>query len=179
MTFPNEKKMYLFKHDKSKKRDIDERVIPLLKVINTQDDYYTTSSCSGRVYLWTGTGKKNETQWIKVSHELIDEDFFSISESKGLVWLRVEAFILHVACKDLGAANTLLEKARQIYKKSCILTASNKILVEIRGSELVEMPLYKDGKLLYSGELSWLMQLVNEKLQKMWEGTERFRKGII
>lgn len=170
--------MYLAKQDKSKKGDIDERVIPLLKVINGHDNYYTTSSCSGRVYLWTGSGKKNETQWIKVSHELIDENFFSIPESKGLVWLRVEPFILHVACKDLEAANTLLEKVRQVYKKSCLLSASNKILVEIRGSELVEMPLYLDGKLLYWGDLSWLVQLVNEKLRKMGEGRERLGKVV-
>ncbi len=179
MPFPNEKKTYLAKQDKSKKGDIDQKVIPLLKIINANDDYYTTSSCSGRVYLWMGTGKKNETEWIKVSHDLIDEKFFSISESKGVVWLRVEAFILHVACKDMEAANLLLEKAKQIYKKSCILSASNKIIIEIRGSELVEMPLYKDGELLYQGELDWLVQLVNEKLWKMWEGMARFRKLVL
>ncbi len=178
MPFPNEKKTYLSKQDKSKKGDIDEKVIPLLEIINAKDDYYTTSSCSGRVYLWTGTGKKNETKWINVSHELIDEEFFTIPESKGLVWLRVEAFILHVACKDLNAANQLLEKAKQIYKKSCLLSASNKILVEIKGSELVEMPLYLDGKLLYQGELKWLVQLVNEKLRRMGEGREKLKKVV-
>ncbi len=179
MTFPNEKKMYLSKQDKSRKGDIDEKVIPLLKVINAQDNYYTTSSCSGRVYLWTGSGKKNETEWLKVSHDLIDESFFDIKLLTGVVWLRAEPFILHVACKDLETANKLLEKARQIYKKSCILSASNKILVEIKGSELVEMPLYLDGKLLYSGDLFWLMELVNGKLQRMWEGMEKLRKKMI
>ena len=178
MTFPNEKKMYLSKQDKSRKGDIDQKVIPVLETINSKDNYYTTSSCSGRVYLWTGTGKKNETEWLKVSHELIDEKFFEIQSQKGLVWLRVEPFILHVACNDLEAANQLLGKARQIYKKSCLLSASNKILIEIRGSELVEMPLYLDGKLLYQGNLSWLVQLVNEKLQRMWEGMEKFKKTI-
>ena len=178
MTFPNQKKMYLAKQDKSKKGDIDEKVIPLLKVINAHENYYTTSSCSGRVYLWTGTGKKNETQWITVSHDFIDEEFFIIPNTKGVVWLRVEAFILHVACKDMKAANELLEKAKTIYKKSCILSASNKIIIEIRGSELVEMPLYRDGKLLYQGELGWLVQLVNEKIEKIWEGMERFREKM-
>lgn len=178
MTFPNEKKMYLAKQDKSKKGDIDEKVIPLLKIINSKEDYYTTSSCSGRVYLWIGSGKKNETQWIKVSHELIDETFFSILPVEGVVWLRAEPFILHIACKDLGAANQLLEKSRQIYKKSCLLSASNKILVEIRGSEMIDMPLYQDGKILYSGELSWLVQLVNDKLRHMWDGMEKFSKKL-
>lgn len=178
MTFPNEKKMHLAKHDKSKKGDIDEKVISLLKAINAQDNYYTTSSCSGRVYLWTGTGKKNEMEWITVSHDLIQEDFFEIKPQKGLVWLRVEPFILHVACKNMEAANLLLEKAKHIYKKSCILSASNKIMVEIRGSELMEMPLYNEGKSLYAGELEWLVQLVNKKMEKVWESIARFQKSL-
>lgn len=168
--------MYLAKQDKSKKGGIDEKVIPILKVLNAQDNYYTTSSCSGRVYLWTGSGKKNEIQWIKVSHDLIDEEFFTIPATKGVVWLRVEAFILHVACKDLNAANFLLEKAKKIYKKSCILSASNKIIVEIRGSEMIEMPWYKEGVLLYPGEFLWLRDLINSKLRQIWNNTEKFKR---
>ncbi len=179
MTFANEKKMFLAKHDKSKKGDIDTRVIPILNTINMHADYYTTSSCSGRVYLWTGTGKKNQTEWLKVSHDLIEEDFLNTpSSAKGVVWLRVEPFILHVACKDPEAANRLLEKARQIYKKSCILSASNKIIIEIRGSELIEMPLFLDGKNVFAGEGSWLIAVVNEKLEQMWKGMDIFKKKI-
>ena len=176
MNFPNDKKTYLAKSDKSKKGGIDEKVIPLLKTINALQDYYTTSSCSGRVYLWKGTGKKSETQWLKVSHDLIDENFFDCDEEKDLVWLRLEAVILHIACKDLEAAYALLEKARKFYKKSCILSASAKIIVEVRGSEFIEMPFYKEGELLFSGDIEWLKDLINSKLEKMWKDMEEFRK---
>ncbi|HLD79739.1 MAG TPA: hypothetical protein VJA18_04205, partial [Candidatus Nanoarchaeia archaeon] len=131
--FRNDKKTFLAKMDKSKKGDIDTKIISLLETINALSDYYTTSSCSGRAYLWKGTGKKSETQWLRVSHDLIDEKFFGCDENNGVVWLRLEAVILHIACKDLKAAHTLLEKARKFYKKSCILSASSKIIVEIRG----------------------------------------------
>jgi tRNA wybutosine-synthesizing protein 3 len=179
--FQNNKKTFLAKLDKSKKGDVDERVIPLLKVINSKPDYYTTSSCSGRVYLWKGTakgkGKKNEMIWLRTSHDLVKEYFFQIQE-KGLVWLRLEDFILHIACGDLGAANNLLLEARTLYKKSCILSASNKIIVEIRGSEFIEMPLYENGKLLFNESLSWLTQEVNSRLKKIWKKEEEFRKLI-
>ena len=178
MTFANEKKMFLAKNDKSKKGDIDTRVIPILNTINANTEYYTTSSCSGRVYLWTGTGKKNQTEWIKVSHDLIDESFLSIPDINGTVWLRVEPFILHVACRNIEAANRLLEKARQIYKKSCILSLSNKVIIEVRGSELIEMPLFLNGKILFQEELSWLVGLVKEKLERMWKGMDLFKKKI-
>ena len=178
MTFANNKKTFLAKMDKSKKGSIDEKAVLLLKKINGMKDYYTTSSCSGRVYLWKGTGKKSETEWLRVSHELIDEDFFQTDEKQEVVWLRLEGFILHAACRDLEAAHVLLEKARKFYKKSCILSASSKIMVEIRGSELVEMPLYKGGKLVFSGDLGWLKDLINAKLEKMWGDTEKFRKSV-
>lgn len=174
--FMNQKKTYLAKSDKSKKGDIDEKVISLLETINALPNYYTTSSCSGRVYLWKGTGKKSETQWLKVSHDLIDDGFFDCDEEKDLVWLRLEGMILHIACKDLEAAHALLEKARKFYKKSCILSASAKIIAEVRGSEFMEMPMYKDGKLLFSGDFGWLKEIINQKLEKMWMDMEKFRK---
>ena len=178
MTFANEKKMYLTKQDKSKKGDIDSLVLPLLNIINRKEEYYTTSSCSGRVYLWQGSGKKNETNWITVSHEPIREDFFKVSEPAGIVWLRLEAFILQVACRDLDSANKLLEESRKIYKKSCILSASNKIIVEIRGSEFLEMPLYNNNELLFCGSRSWLVGYINAKMRGIAEGIRRFEKVV-
>lgn len=178
MTFANNKKTHLTKADKSKKGGIDEKVIPLLETINTLPNYYTTSSCSGRVYLWKGTGKKSETQWLRMSHDLIDENFFECEDKNEVIWLRLEALILHIACKDLGAANALLEKTRTFYKKSCILSASSKIIVEVRGSEFIEMPLYKDGELLFSGDFEWLKEIINKKLEKMWVDMEKFRRVI-
>ena len=145
MNWDNEKKCFLNKADQSKKGSIDEKVLPLLQTINSHPDYYTTSSCSGRIYFWRGTGKKNETEWIKVSHGLITEEFFYLEEKQksGLVWLRFEPFIIHICCRDLNHANALLNLAKKIYKKSYILSASNKIIVEIHGSEFVEMPFYQ------------------------------------
>lgn len=174
--FPNNKKTFLSKLDKSKKGHLDEKIIPLISIINHNPNYYTTSSCSGRVYLWKGTGRKNELKWLKMSHDLIKEDFFELKDKSGLIWLRLEDFILHVCCKDLSSANRLLEKARTIYKKSCLLSVSSKIIVEVRGSEFIEMPLYLDDRLLYSGDLKWLASLINTKLKKIWGKKSTFGK---
>lgn len=182
MTFQNEKKTFLAKLDKSRKREIDEKVLPIIRAINYKNNYYTTSSCSGRVHLWSGPGKKNETEWLKVSHDLIKADFFKIDNDQNhadAVWLRLEPFILHVACRDMDSAGDLLEKSRRIYKKSSLLSISSKIIVEIRGSEFIEMPLYKDGKLLFCGDLNWLTELINQKLNKIWAGMEKFRKILL
>jgi len=175
MTFENEKKTFLGKFDQSKKGSIDEKCLSIIEVINKQDDYYTTPSCSGRVYLWRGDGKKNNTEWLKVSHDLVDYDFLNVGE-EGLIWLRVEPFILHVACKDLTAANKFLSLAQKVYKKSTLLSISNKIIVEIRGSEFMEMPLYLDGKVLFNGDINWLTELVNSKLDKIFSRIKTFEE---
>lgn len=175
--FPNNKKTFLSKLDKSKKGDIDQKIISLINAINKKPNYYTTSSCSGRVYLWRGSGKKNETQWLKVSHDLIKEDFFQTKEF-GLIWLRLEDFILHVCCQDLDSANQFLNLTRKLYKKSSILSISNKIIVEIRGSEFLEMPLYLDNQKLFSGDLGWLTSLINQRLKRIWKKEKEFEKSI-
>ena len=40
----------------------------------------------------------------------------------------------------------------------------------------MEMPLYKEGKLLFSGDLLWLKGMINQKLEKVWKDTEKLRK---
>lgn len=175
--FLNNKKTFLSKLDKSKKGDLDEKIISLIEAINQKQNYYTTSSCSGRVYLWCGSGKKNETQWLKVSHDLTKEDFYQTKES-GLIWLRLEDFILHVCCDNLESANRFLNLARKLYKKSSILTISSKIIVEVRGSEFLEMPLYLDGQELFSGDFKWLTNLINIKMKRIWKKELEFEKSI-
>jgi len=136
MAFLNEKKTFLSKLDKSKKGSLDEKIIPLLSTINSKPQYYTTSSCSGRITLFTTSGKKNQSDWLKVSHSLIDQQFFQLESSTSLVWLRLEPFILHIACENLAAANNMLDLIRGLYKKSCLLSVSNKIIVEVRGQRV-------------------------------------------
>ena len=178
MTFENQKKTFLEKLDRSKKGSIDQKAKKIIQAINECTDYYTTSSCSGRVYFWKGNGKKNETKWIRVSHDIVNKDFFYLDGISGMVWFRLEGFIIHIACRDIKAANTLLSMAKEIYKKSCILSASNKIIVEIRGGEFLEMPFYKDSNLLFSGDINWLTQFVNDKFETIWKNTKKLEREI-
>jgi tRNA wybutosine-synthesizing protein 3 len=178
--FPNNKKTFLSKLDKSKKGDIDQRALPLITTINQRENYYTTSSCSGRVYLWTGSGKKNETLWINMSHDLIDESFLTPSKPhNSLIWLRFEPFIMHICCKDIESANHLLQEVHKFYKKSSILSIANKIILEIRSSESIEMPLYENNQLLFpKTHHTFLINMINQKMNEMWNKMEKLRVMI-
>lgn len=168
MSFDNQKQTFLAKLDKSKKGSIDKHAIPIINTINKLENYYTTSSCSGRVYLYNKQHKKNQTQWLKVSHELITDEFFQIQQP---CWLRYEGFIIHIACKTIEDTQKLLIKAQTLYKKSSIISLKKNI-VEIRDSEIIDMPYYED-KLVYTGPI--LKELINQKLTNNWEKIEQLK----
>ena len=70
--FQKEKSDFLGKKDKSKKGSIDRDVIPLIEEINSKNDYYTTSSCAGRIVLLEmKSRKKNECSWIFTKHDKV------------------------------------------------------------------------------------------------------------
>ena len=176
-SFAQQKRTFLSKQDKSKKGSIDEKILGVVKVINSQEDYYTTSSCSGRVVIWRD-GKKNEGSWVKVSHDFIEESFFSLSslDSK-LLGLRVEPTIIHVCCKDLHAAVKLLDMVKPLYKKSSLISIKNKVMAEIKGSELIVMPLYDRGELLFP-DVGLLARIVNMKMKEIFGKIEN-TEGIV
>ncbi|MBI2659990.1 hypothetical protein HYX07_02415, partial [Candidatus Woesearchaeota archaeon] len=49
--FAKEKSDFLRKKDKSKKGFIDKDAVKIVNCINSKSDYYTTSSCAGRIVL--------------------------------------------------------------------------------------------------------------------------------
>ena len=55
--------------DKSPKGCIDSPIIDLIHLVNSLSDYVTTSSCSGRVVLYSNSQRR----WLYVTHEEASE----------------------------------------------------------------------------------------------------------
>ena len=73
MTFESNKKTILSKIDKSKKGEIDKPIKKLIILINKSKNYYTTSSCSGRIVLLAKkSGEKKGSKWLFSSHKKIN-----------------------------------------------------------------------------------------------------------
>ncbi len=71
-SFAKEKSDFLRKKDKSRKGHIDKDITKILNKINSKKDYYTTSSCSGRIVLLEMKSKrKDECNWIFTKHDKI------------------------------------------------------------------------------------------------------------
>ena len=116
----------------------------IVNEINSKKDYYTTSSCSGRIVLLEMKfRKKNQCSWIFTKHG--KATFIEIAKSLKInkkinkIWLKQEPVILHVRCKNLDSAKKLLDVSRKIFKRAGIISLSDKkIVIEIIGSDRLE-----------------------------------------
>ncbi len=72
--FQQRKEAVLFKKDKSSIGNWDKKILKLCKKINKQKNYYTTSSCSGRIIVMIDQEKKGPGLFEFVSHSPIQID---------------------------------------------------------------------------------------------------------
>ena len=81
--FENSKNQCLGKRDKSHAGRIDPKAVDICGVINDREEYYTTSSCAGRCFLYQGAGVKstNTFRRFRVSHDKIQdpERYFNLA----------------------------------------------------------------------------------------------------
>ena len=177
----------LYMPDKSRKGEIDKAIFTLVEYINSLKDYYTTSSCSGRIMLLTQAEKKPDVKWLYVTHEQATvEDVLNALSSESLkshpemVWFRQENLILHVACRTIDDANKLLKIARDIgLRRSGIIADSNNIIVEICSTEKMDVPVALHEQLIVSKDyIRTICCVANEKFLRGREKLERLEKDV-
>jgi len=181
MNFINEKKIQLAKQDKSDKGDWDSEILPLIEKINANEDYYTTSSCSGRIILIKGKEKKEEGLFLFRTHgEISFEEFKnalekSIQKYNGLIHFKQEPCILHVACSSLKKAQDLVDNGKLAgWKKSAIIASNRRIVAELLSTEKIEMPIGNNYRILVSD--SYIKLLVKEANNKLSRTREKIKK---
>jgi len=74
--FEEQKASCLSQVDLSKKGSIDDQIVDLVQYINAKDDYFTTSSCSGRISVFSELAdqKKKHCEWLYVTHSTATEE---------------------------------------------------------------------------------------------------------
>ena len=182
MGFDNDKKNALYKlrgHDKSNIGAVDRQVRNTVDTINRKKDYYTTSSCAGRIVILDlgKTSKKSEANFLFRAHsKVVQTDLEKHLADKRNVWFRQEPAILHIIARSLDGASKLLDIARDTgFKHSGIQTMKKRIVVEVRGSEFINAPLHKNMNLAYQ---KMLVKKANESLEKTRENLTTFTEKI-
>ena len=188
MTFEKEKTEFLNKNDKSRKGSIDEKIIKLVDKINSLDNFYTTSSCSGRILLLAiqDSNKKNKAEFLFCSHNKIKySDLNKIISSKKLpkndIWFRVEPVILHIASNNIDNSKKILNLARDIgFRRSGIISiGKNKIIMELISTEKIYAIIGKNGKLLIDKNyFEILIDEGNKKLEKTWKKIDKLHDKL-
>ncbi|MBN1762467.1 MAG: hypothetical protein JW878_05250 [Methanomicrobia archaeon] len=161
MLFEGEKKQAL---ERLRRRGADEEVEELLQKINDLDDFFTTSSCSGRIILilLPEIGAKREARFIGKWHRPVKKGEVRAamrearSSVEGDLWLLAQSPILHVACRSVEKATVLLRLAIESgFKYSgikAIAKDEGKVMVAILSTERMDMPLASNGRRFYSEE---------------------------
>jgi len=159
--------------DAKKEDKVDKDIIPLLDLININDNYYTSSSCFGRIVIieLPKIGDKKNARFLGKWHrEITTEDFEKAltNSKKGEIWFLAQSPILHVISKDLDSGDKLIKKAVQCgFKNSGFRSVKKNIVIEIASTERIDMPIGLDKNLYFKKQyIPILVRYANEVMKK-------------
>jgi tRNA wybutosine-synthesizing protein 3 len=166
-------------------KTVDERIVPLLNLLNTFPGCYTSSSCSGRIVILElpKIGDKQRARFLGKWHTPIEvSDIISTLQTacKGYIWFLTQSPILHIISDSIEMVDTLLKSAiGSGFKNSGVKSIGRKIVLEVCSTERLDTPIGKDGLLYYKEEyLSLLVHISNAILQKSTDKLARFENKL-
>ncbi|XP_058911604.1 tRNA wybutosine-synthesizing protein 3 homolog isoform X2 [Kogia breviceps] len=150
----------LSKVDLSRKGSVDEDVVELVQLLNGREQFFTTSSCAGRIILLDRDINGSEVQkqnccWLLVTHKpcVKDDVIVALKKANGEAILKFEPLVLHVQCRQLQDAQILA----------------------VRSTHGLEVPLTQKGKLMVTEEyINFLVKIANQKMEENKKRIERF-----
>lgn len=187
-TFSQWKRQSLNKVDLSKKGAVDGDIEHVVSLLNSCEEFFTTSSCSGRTILIDGAAESTHVQkqdcvWLFVSHQKCkpDELMSALSRSRGDAVMKFEPFVLHVQCRRLHDAQLVHSVAINSGFRNSGLTVSKtgKIITAVRSTHGLEVPLSHEGKILVEDEyIHFLTQVANQKMEENLRRIHRFYQNL-
>jgi tRNA wybutosine-synthesizing protein 3 len=180
------KKSALKKLQTAKKENkVDPGIQSILDLINKSENYYTSSSCFGRIALLEipSIGDKKEAKFLGKWHRTIDVDEF-LSASKnaetGQLWFLSQSPIIHIVAKTNKAADKLLKTAiASGFKNSGLKSLGKRIVVEICSTERLDAPVGNDGAVFcIKDQLELLVNISNEIMKKSTLKLKKFEEKL-
>ncbi|CAF0756794.1 unnamed protein product [Adineta steineri] len=175
------------KEDLSRKHSIDDYIVNLIHQINNHNDYYTSSSCSGRTIVFTSSpvvtsSTKSDCKWLYVTHEQADINaILNCLEERpkeiDMISIKFEAFILHIICRTLECAKVLLNIALECGYRNSGLVMSNqgKITLAVRSTHALEVPIVIGRELCVDQDyITKIVSIANEKMTANMTKIDKF-----
>ncbi|XP_036613835.1 tRNA wybutosine-synthesizing protein 3 homolog isoform X1 [Trichosurus vulpecula] len=182
--FQKWKAQSLSKVDLSRKGSVDEDVVELVRLLNSREQFFTTSSCAGRILLLDRGSdgceiQKQNCSWLLVTHRLCAKDdvLSALKKAQGDAVLKFEPFVLHVQCRQLQDAQVLHSVAVDSGFRNSGITVGKrgKTMLAVRSTHGLEVPLSHEGRLMVTEEyIDFLLKIANQKMEENKKRTERF-----
>ncbi|XP_054690507.1 tRNA wybutosine-synthesizing protein 3 homolog isoform X3 [Grus americana] len=105
----------------------------------------------------------------------------ALEKATGDVVLKFEPFVLHVLCRELQDAQLLHSVAVDSGFRNSGITVGRggKIMMAVRSTHCLEVPLSHKGKLMVSEEyIEFLIHIANRKMEENIRRIDRFHKGL-
>jgi tRNA wybutosine-synthesizing protein 3 len=183
--FALNKKKQLSREDRSSIGSWDKKIAGLCNKINKKKNYYTTSSCAGRVVLLKYSDTKQEDAFLfrthdKISFNEIKDALEKISKSyNGLVEFQQSCCILHIACLTLNDAQAIVNKAKEAGWQRSGIIGGKRNIVELHSTESMSFPIMNNEKILVNNDfLKLIVEIANNKLERTWNKINRLKKLI-
>lgn len=172
--FLDGKKTMLTKLKKARNENmVDEKIFPIIDIINQSENFYTSSSCAGRIALLElpNIGDKKNAEFLGKWHRNIESHELISAASKaktGQLWFLAQSPIIHITAKtNLDAENMLKTAISSGFKNSGLKSLGRKIVVEICSTERLDVPVGKNSKLFCSEKyLHLLVEIANDVINR-------------
>jgi tRNA wybutosine-synthesizing protein 3 len=163
----------------------DEDIEEIINLINSKRDYFTSSSCAGRIVIieLPELGDKKEAKFLGKWHRVVEysEINKSIKQAKsGMVWFLAQSPILHVVTKSSLSADKLIKIAISSgFKNSGIKSLSSNIIIEICSTERLDAPIGNNGYVYCNQEhLNFLVDISNHIIFRSKKKLRKFENNL-
>jgi len=164
----------------------DERMIQIIDSLFAKPEYFTTSTCSGRILLIQLNEKeeKKPKAFFAKWHELpkFEEVWKALSQrSRENLWFKQEPFVIVLGTTSLENAKNIMSICRNNGVKKCGIMAceEGKFLVEIMGTHYLSFLVKEKNKLLVEKEFfKKQFETASKKLKANWKMLENLEKAL-
>ena len=172
-------------HEAKQKGEIDTDLEDILEKINSFPEYYTTSSCAGRIVVMEipKVGDKKHAEFHGKWHRMIAieelQQAIALHE-KHQLWLLAQPPIFHIGCESIKVADSMVQLGVSSgLKHSGIKTLKDQIIVELCSTERIDIPLIYQGKLFIDQRfLCFLVSITNDVICRAQRKLKQFEKKL-
>jgi tRNA wybutosine-synthesizing protein 3 len=159
----------------------DRQMVPLCKFVSGTKEFFTSSSCAGRIILLQlpkDENKKEASFHRKWHRKVREKELWQgiKAETKGELWFKLDSFILHIGAGYLEDARKILGcmKKAGVRRGGIIVAKPGKFLVEMQGTQTIAFPVKKGKEVLVGKDfMKYNLDRANKKLAQNYEMLKR------